>query len=161
MCGAFKLRGESLRACEWDRVRFSAVDFLPNVSISLRSHLPHSSPLPSPSPRHVCHCPCCVYSTLVICLSYSERFSLNHDLIAGLHVSARRNALSKFSMPAMSPTMTEGGIANWKKKEGETFTAGDVLLEIVRSRHFGRGQHFNLAWPKQCLVVQSCGPVTD
>jgi len=46
------------------------------------------------------------------------------------HVSARRNALSQFNMPAMSPTMTEGGIASWKKKEGETFTSGDVLLEI-------------------------------
>ena len=33
----------------------------------------------------------------------------------------------------MSPTMTEGGIAGWRKKEGETFTAGDVLLEIVRT----------------------------
>lgn len=33
-------------------------------------------------------------------------------------------------MPAMSPTMTEGGIAEWKKKEGESFSAGDVLLEI-------------------------------
>jgi hypothetical protein len=31
----------------------------------------------------------------------------------------------------MSPTMTEGGIAGWKKQEGEEFTAGDVLLEIV------------------------------
>jgi len=30
----------------------------------------------------------------------------------------------------MSPTMTEGGIASWKKKEGDAFTAGDVLLEI-------------------------------
>ncbi|KAI0961812.1 hypothetical protein AcW1_000791 [Taiwanofungus camphoratus] len=47
-----------------------------------------------------------------------------------LHVSARRNALSKFTMPAMSPTMTEGGIASWKKKEGESYAAGDVLLEI-------------------------------
>ena len=28
--------------------------------------------------------------------------------------------------------MTEGGIASWKKKEGESFAAGDVLLEIVR-----------------------------
>lgn len=27
--------------------------------------------------------------------------------------------------------MSEGGIASWKKKEGETFTTGDVLLEIV------------------------------
>ena len=32
----------------------------------------------------------------------------------------------------MSPTMTEGGIASWKKMEGEAFAAGDVLLEIVR-----------------------------
>ena len=31
----------------------------------------------------------------------------------------------------MSPTMTEGGIASWKKGEGDSFTAGDVLLEIV------------------------------
>jgi len=28
--------------------------------------------------------------------------------------------------------MTEGGIASWKKKEGESFSAGDVILEIVR-----------------------------
>jgi pyruvate/2-oxoglutarate dehydrogenase complex dihydrolipoamide acyltransferase (E2) component len=38
----------------------------------------------------------------------------------------------------MSPTMTEGGIASWKKKEGEAFSAGDVLLEIV-SRDGPRG----------------------
>lgn len=30
----------------------------------------------------------------------------------------------------MSPTMTEGGIASWKKQEGETFVQGDVLVEI-------------------------------
>ncbi|KAJ9105281.1 hypothetical protein QFC21_001649 [Naganishia friedmannii] len=41
-----------------------------------------------------------------------------------------RYASSVFRMPAMSPTMTEGGIANWKKAEGDTFIAGDVLLEI-------------------------------
>lgn len=33
-------------------------------------------------------------------------------------------------MPAMSPTMTEGGLATWKVKEGQSFSAGDVLLEI-------------------------------
>lgn len=33
-------------------------------------------------------------------------------------------------MPALSPTMTEGTIANWKVKEGQPFSAGDVLLEI-------------------------------
>lgn len=47
--------------------------------------------------------------------------------------TAVRYASSVFRMPAMSPTMTEGGIASWKKEEGETFGAGDVLLEIVSS----------------------------
>lgn len=28
--------------------------------------------------------------------------------------------------------MTEGGIASWKVKEGDSFAPGDVLLEIVR-----------------------------
>ncbi|EDR10881.1 uncharacterized protein LACBIDRAFT_232722, partial [Laccaria bicolor S238N-H82] len=41
-----------------------------------------------------------------------------------------RYAITQFQMPAMSPTMTEGGIAGWKKGEGEVFSAGDVLLEI-------------------------------
>ncbi|KAL6245262.1 pyridoxine biosynthesis protein [Rhinocladiella similis] len=35
-----------------------------------------------------------------------------------------------FTMPAMSPTMTEGNISSWKVKEGDSFSAGDILLEI-------------------------------
>lgn len=48
----------------------------------------------------------------------------------GLHSTAARQAITKFFMPAMSPTMTEGGLATWKVKEGQSFSAGDVLLEI-------------------------------
>nr|POF02575.1 putative pyruvate dehydrogenase protein x component, mitochondrial [Quercus suber] len=33
-------------------------------------------------------------------------------------------------MPALSPTMTEGNIAAWQVKEGDSYSAGDVLLEI-------------------------------
>ncbi len=33
-------------------------------------------------------------------------------------------------MPALSPTMTEGKIARWLKKEGDDVKAGDVLAEI-------------------------------
>lgn len=33
-------------------------------------------------------------------------------------------------MPALSPTMTEGGLAKWLKKEGDTVESGDVLAEI-------------------------------
>lgn len=39
-------------------------------------------------------------------------------------------------MPAMSPLMTEGTVTRWKKKEGEAFEAGDVLLEIVSTLFF-------------------------
>lgn len=53
----------------------------------------------------------------------------------GLQTSAARLAITNFQMPAMSPTMTEGNIASWKKKDGEAFAAGDVLLEIVSAEH--------------------------
>ena len=33
-------------------------------------------------------------------------------------------------MPALSPTMTEGTLAKWLKKEGDTVSAGDVIAEI-------------------------------
>jgi len=33
-------------------------------------------------------------------------------------------------MPALSPTMTEGKLAKWHKKEGDTVASGDVLAEI-------------------------------
>lgn len=35
-----------------------------------------------------------------------------------------------FLMPAMSPTMEKGGIVSWRVKEGDAFSAGDVLLEV-------------------------------
>lgn len=52
----------------------------------------------------------------------------------GLHQTTVRRAITNLEMPAMSPTMTEGGITLWKKREGESFSAGEVLLEIVRSQ---------------------------
>ncbi len=33
-------------------------------------------------------------------------------------------------MPALSPTMTEGTLARWLKKEGDTIKSGDVIAEI-------------------------------
>lgn len=48
----------------------------------------------------------------------------------GFRTSATSFAAQNFTMPALSPTMTEGNIASWKVKEGDEFAAGDVLLEI-------------------------------
>ena len=36
----------------------------------------------------------------------------------------------KILMPALSPTMTEGNLAKWHKKEGDPVQAGDVIAEI-------------------------------
>ena len=33
-------------------------------------------------------------------------------------------------MPALSPTMTEGTLAKWVKKEGDEIASGDVIAEI-------------------------------
>ena len=33
-------------------------------------------------------------------------------------------------MPALSPTMTEGTLAKWLKKEGDMVKSGDILAEI-------------------------------
>ncbi|KAI5197677.1 hypothetical protein E4T42_05458 [Aureobasidium subglaciale] len=45
-------------------------------------------------------------------------------------VAAANRAAQNFTMPALSPTMTEGNITSWKLKEGDSFSAGDVILEI-------------------------------
>ncbi|ELR05988.1 pyridoxine biosynthesis protein [Pseudogymnoascus destructans] len=56
---------------------------------------------------------------------------LRRDVQSRGYRSSRANlAAQNFTMPALSPTMTEGNIATWKVKEGDSFVAGDVLLEI-------------------------------
>lgn len=51
-------------------------------------------------------------------------------ILLGFHTSAVSAAITRFNLPAMSPTMTEGTIHKWMKKEGDSFAAGDVLLEL-------------------------------
>ena len=33
-------------------------------------------------------------------------------------------------MPALSPTMTEGKLAKWLKKEGDRVASGDIIADI-------------------------------
>ncbi|KAK9330082.1 hypothetical protein V1520DRAFT_341564 [Lipomyces starkeyi] len=62
--------------------------------------------------------------------SYSCRFIPARTSYRSFRTCAVYNAASNFAMPALSPTMTEGGISGWKIKEGESFNAGDIILEI-------------------------------
>lgn len=66
----------------------------------------------------------------VIYLGYSS--ALIFLTLLALHESRARQSIM---MPAMSPLMTEGTVKRWKKKEGETFRAGDVLLQIVSGNY--------------------------
>ncbi|CAO2657379.1 Nn.00g035050.m01.CDS01 [Neocucurbitaria sp. VM-36] len=54
----------------------------------------------------------------------------NNGARRAFHSGQASLAAQNFNMPALSPTMTEGNIATWKIKEGDSFSAGDVLLEI-------------------------------
>lgn len=40
------------------------------------------------------------------------------------------SSVIKLEMPALSPTMDEGNIVTWSKKEGDKVNVGDILCEI-------------------------------
>jgi len=42
--------------------------------------------------------------------------------------------VNRVNMPSLSPTMTEGTIVKWMKKEGDPIAAGDVLCEILTDK---------------------------
>lgn len=64
------------------------------------------------------------------------RYSLNRFVwpvsvgTINVHTSFIPWASTVIKMPALSPTMTEGTIVKWLKKEGETVQPGDALCEI-------------------------------
>ncbi|KAJ4019916.1 pyridoxine biosynthesis protein [Fusarium irregulare] len=64
------------------------------------------------------------------CRASARAVTARSAIARGFTTSTRCLAAQNFTMPALSPTMTEGNIATWKVKEGESFSAGDVLLEI-------------------------------
>ncbi|XP_004307330.1 PREDICTED: dihydrolipoyllysine-residue acetyltransferase component 1 of pyruvate dehydrogenase complex, mitochondrial [Fragaria vesca subsp. vesca] len=46
------------------------------------------------------------------------------------HYSTADPLYAVLDMPALSPTMSQGNIAKWRKKEGDKIAVGDVLCEI-------------------------------
>nr|XP_043614968.1 dihydrolipoyllysine-residue acetyltransferase component 1 of pyruvate dehydrogenase complex, mitochondrial isoform X2 [Erigeron canadensis] len=53
-------------------------------------------------------------------------------LLTGIrcYSSAELPAHEVIGMPALSPTMTQGNIAKWRKKEGDKIEVGDIICEI-------------------------------
>ncbi|CAH9088611.1 unnamed protein product [Cuscuta europaea] len=65
---------------------------------------------------------CMLQSRMSSCsqMHQSRGFSANADLPPHQEIG----------MPSLSPTMTEGNIARWLKKEGDKISAGEVLCEV-------------------------------
>ena len=62
---------------------------------------------------------------------YSARNAFNFQMLGG-SIGSRCFSVDivKLEMPALSPTMSEGTIAKWLKKEGDKVDVGDVVCEI-------------------------------
>ncbi|PIB02053.1 Pyruvate dehydrogenase complex protein X component, mitochondrial [Cercospora beticola] len=71
-----------------------------------------------------------VLNTARLSARMAGRYASRQATRRSFHVSQRDAAAQNYSMPALSPTMTEGNISKWNIKEGDSFTAGDVILEI-------------------------------
>ena len=63
--------------------------------------------------------------------------SLTCWVVVAVSSSGVARVTSALNMPAMSPTMTEGTVTEWKVNVGDSFTAGDVLCQVGRSTSSG------------------------
>ena len=52
---------------------------------------------------------------------------MSHQICAD---KPRHGVLQILSMPALSPTMSQGNVASWQVSEGAEITAGDILADI-------------------------------
>src|SRR5271170_4773806 len=81
----------------------------------------------SASPRKTCRCLTPPISSAWRC----RRWRISSPLPRPCFTAKRRTTMPiELLMPALSPTMTEGSIAKWHKKEGDAVKAGDVIAEI-------------------------------
>lgn len=60
-------------------------------------------------------------------LVYNQLSKLNSR---SLHLTGSDKVPMELKMPALSPTMSEGTIIKWFKKEGDSIVPGDLLMEI-------------------------------
>ena len=61
---------------------------------------------------------------------FSKADSFRSSFPKTVHQTRINAAITELKLPAMSPTMTEGSIGEYKIKEGEAFSAGDVIMTV-------------------------------
>ncbi len=58
------------------------------------------------------------------------------------------------TMPKLSPTMDEGTIVKWTKKEGEFVEAGEVIIEVATDKATVEYEALDEGWLRQVLVKE-------
>ena len=83
---------------------------------------------------------------------------------------AQRGALARFSrglalpphsvlpMPALSPTMTSGNLASWKKAEGDAIAVGDVIAEVETDKATVDYEAQDEGFLAKILMAEGCAP---
>ena len=66
-----------------------------------------------------------------------------------------------FTMPKLSPTMEEGTIAKWHKKEGDYVNASDVLLEIATDKATVEHSALDEGWLRKILIPEGGSAVIN
>lgn len=64
------------------------------------------------------------------CLEISDAFFFHGRKQSFSAAAASLPAFDELPMPSLSPTMTQGNVAEWKKAEGDKISPGDVLADI-------------------------------
>ncbi len=65
------------------------------------------------------------------------------------------------TMPKLSPTMEEGTIAKWHKKEGDKVEAGDLLIEVATDKATVEYNALDEGYLKKILVKEGGGAVIN
>ena len=63
---------------------------------------------------------------------------------------------SLLPMPALSPTMTAGNIASWKKAEGDEIAVGDVIAEVETDKATVDYEAQDEGFVAKILVPEGC-----
>ena len=58
-------------------------------------------------------------------------------------------------MPKLSPTMEEGTITRWKKKEGEAISSGETLFEVATDKAVLEYQAVDEGWLRKILIQEN------
>lgn len=66
-----------------------------------------------------------------------------------------------FTMPKLSPTMEEGTIVKWRKKEGEFVKSGEVIIEVATDKATVEHSALDEGWLRKILIKEGQSAIVN